>query len=86
MQFPALVHIAIKSRQVRHREQFIVTKQQRQSATHEARHRALIEQALEITVTSITQMHDFTALTIGNAQRPDGSLPAERDMSVIGQA
>ena len=86
MQSPAFQHMAVEPRQVRHGEQFFTAKQQRQSATHEARHRALIKQALEITMTAIRQMHHLAALPIADLQRPGGSLTAEHDTSVIGQA
>ena len=86
MQFPAVRPLPVKARQVRHGEQFCAAKQQRQSATDEARQRALIEQALEIAVPAIGQVHDFAALSIANPQRPDGSLPAEHDTPVIRQA
>ena len=86
MQFPAVRPLPVKARQVRHGEQFFTAKKQRQSATHEARHRALIEQTLEITMTAIRQMHHLAALPIADLQRPGRSLADEHDTSVIGQA
>ncbi|BBN53091.1 hypothetical protein TRE132_12160 [Pseudomonas chlororaphis subsp. aurantiaca] len=70
MQLPAFMGICVKTWQVRHREQFFASIQQRQSATDEGRQTRLVEQALEVAVTAPRQLHHLAPLTVTHLQGP----------------
>lgn len=60
MQLPTFMGICVKTWQVRHREQFFASIQQRQSATDEGRQTCLIEQTLKVAVAASWQLHHLT--------------------------